>query len=164
MPAGDDVLTSAILDRLLQRSHVLDIERRSHRLRNHERGGQAPELRVRQAERPLGAGTWMSLDDCAAGCPRPSRHGFGRSYTMKTLMTVVGLLTLTNVAFSENTPIIGGERHTFVPCNLERVVLDWNFSDDPQDFIAVRCESGGASVWEMTEATVHAATKFQNTP
>ena len=34
--AGDEVLTSAILDRLLHRSHVLNIRRRSYRLRDLE--------------------------------------------------------------------------------------------------------------------------------
>jgi len=35
--AGDKVLASAILDRLLHRSHVIDIKRRSYRLRDLER-------------------------------------------------------------------------------------------------------------------------------
>ena len=34
--AGDEVLTTAILDRLLHRSHVLNIKGRSHRLRDLE--------------------------------------------------------------------------------------------------------------------------------
>jgi DNA replication protein DnaC len=34
--AGDEVLTTAILDRLLHRSHVLDIKGRSYRLRELE--------------------------------------------------------------------------------------------------------------------------------
>ena len=35
--AGDEVLATAILDRLLHRSHVLDIKGRSYRLRDLER-------------------------------------------------------------------------------------------------------------------------------
>ena len=35
--AGDEVLTTAILDRLLHNSHVLDIKARSYRLRDLER-------------------------------------------------------------------------------------------------------------------------------
>jgi len=36
MLAGDEVMTTALLDRLLHRSHVLNIKERSYRLRNLE--------------------------------------------------------------------------------------------------------------------------------
>jgi DNA replication protein DnaC len=39
--AGDEVLATAILDRLLHRSHVLNISGRSYRLRELERATQA---------------------------------------------------------------------------------------------------------------------------
>lgn len=40
--AGDEVLTTAILDRLLHRSHVLDVKGRSYRLRDLERAVSRP--------------------------------------------------------------------------------------------------------------------------
>jgi DNA replication protein DnaC len=39
--AGDEVLATAILDRLLQRSHVLNISGRSYRLRELDRAAAA---------------------------------------------------------------------------------------------------------------------------
>ena len=44
--AGDEVLASAILDRLLHRSHVLNIKGRSYRLRELERRIASGELEV----------------------------------------------------------------------------------------------------------------------
>lgn len=41
MPAGDELLATAILDRLLRRSHVLDISGRSDRLRELDRAAVA---------------------------------------------------------------------------------------------------------------------------
>lgn len=38
--AGDEILATAILDRLLHRSHVLDILGRSYRLRDLERAAE----------------------------------------------------------------------------------------------------------------------------
>jgi DNA replication protein DnaC len=38
--AGDEILATAILDRLLHRSHVLDIRGRSYRLRDLERAAE----------------------------------------------------------------------------------------------------------------------------
>ena len=40
--AGDEVLTTAILDRLLHRCHVLNISGRSYRLRELERAAATP--------------------------------------------------------------------------------------------------------------------------
>jgi len=42
MLAGDEVLATAILDRLLHRSHALDISGRSYRLRELENAAASP--------------------------------------------------------------------------------------------------------------------------
>jgi len=42
IPAGDEVMTTALLDRLLHKGHVLNIRERSHRLRELERVLEQP--------------------------------------------------------------------------------------------------------------------------
>ncbi len=53
--AGDEVLAAAILDRLLHRSHVLNIKGRSYRLRDLEDTADKGE---RQTRETFGAAIW----------------------------------------------------------------------------------------------------------
>jgi DNA replication protein DnaC len=46
VPAGDEVLATAILDRLLHRCHVLNISGRSYRLRELERAATSSGSRA----------------------------------------------------------------------------------------------------------------------